>query len=91
VVEGGEGVEAAHGTVAAHQCPARWGVEGAREAGEAAPGGGGRPRPGRKGRPEVEDTPDRWVPLVGEREREERERWSGPRELLARKRNGPAG
>jgi hypothetical protein len=30
----------------------------------------------------VEDTPDRWVPPAGEREREERERWSGPRELL---------
>jgi hypothetical protein len=25
------------------------------------------------------DAPDRWVPPVGEREREERERWSGPR------------
>jgi hypothetical protein len=36
-------------------------------------GGGGRPRPGRKGRPEVEDTPDRWVPPAGERERGERE------------------
>jgi hypothetical protein len=32
-----------------------------------------------------------WVPPVGEREREERKRWSGPWELLARKRNGPAG
>jgi hypothetical protein len=42
-VEGGEGVGGARGTVAAHQCPARWRVEGAREAGEAAPGCGGRP------------------------------------------------
>jgi hypothetical protein len=32
-----------------------------------------------------------WVPPVGEREREERKRWSGSWELLARKRNGPAG
>jgi hypothetical protein len=33
----------------------------------------------------VEDTPNRWVPPVGEREKEERERWCGPRELLGRK------
>jgi hypothetical protein len=49
VVEGGEGVETARGIVAAHQCPARWGVEGVREAGEVASGCGGRPRLGRKG------------------------------------------
>jgi hypothetical protein len=39
----------------------------------------------RIGAPQVEDTPDRWVPPVGERETEERERWSGPRELLGQK------
>jgi hypothetical protein len=38
VVEGGEGVETARGIVAAHQCPARWGVEGAREAGGGGAG-----------------------------------------------------
>jgi hypothetical protein len=29
------------------------------------------------GRPEVEDTPDRWVPPVSERERGEKRRWAG--------------
>jgi hypothetical protein len=46
-------------------------------------------RLGRKGRgigaPQVEDTPDRWVTPAGERETEERERWSRPRELLGQK------
>jgi hypothetical protein len=50
-------------------------------------------RPGRKGRrigaPEVEDTPDRWVPPVGERERERR---GGPAGEMGRRRfRGPRG
>jgi hypothetical protein len=52
------------------ECPAQWGGEGAREAGEAARPAVLRPW-GRMGRPEVEDTPDRSVPPVGERERGE--------------------
>jgi hypothetical protein len=52
---------------------ARWGGEGARggrgRRGRSA-ASGGRRREGR--RPEEEEAPDRWVPPVGEREREER-------------------
>jgi hypothetical protein len=38
--------------------------------------GAAGPRRGRR-QPKVEDSPDRWVPPVGEREREERKRWAG--------------
>jgi hypothetical protein len=41
----------------------------------------------RIGTPEVEDTPDWWVPPVGEREREERERWAAG--VARPTRNGP--
>jgi hypothetical protein len=60
-----------------------------RDAGRPGCGGGGR-RPRGEGRgggqAEVEDAPDRWVPPVGEREREERAGhwWAG----VGRKRAG---
>jgi hypothetical protein len=71
------------------ECPAQWGGKGAQEVGEAA-----RPAAlqlwGRMGRPEVEDTPDRWVPPVGERERGEKRRWAD-RVLLGREMMGRQG
>jgi hypothetical protein len=65
--------------------PARWGGEGAWEAGEAGRRRG-RPaaaRPGEEGL-EVGDDPDRWAPRVGDRVREGRKRAAGgvgPEEL----------
>jgi hypothetical protein len=45
-----------------------------------------------RGRPEVGGEVDRWVPPVGEREREERERWTGPAVAVGPKEeDGPTG
>jgi hypothetical protein len=60
-------MEEADGRGAAEEAGRRRGRLGC---GAAGPGKGRR-------RPEVEDSPDRWVPPVGEREREERKRWAG--------------
>jgi hypothetical protein len=46
---------------------------------------------GRWGRPEVGDAPDMWVPPVGERVREKRERWAGGGLLGRAQSFGPSG